>query len=154
MWSAAIRVVFAIHNQMQPNATLLLGVCCWVVWVFFSLIFYFSLTLPLLFILSFQALISSVTEIQWQSDQDLHFQFNKTSENDLLNQWNENAGGAFQESLSSWAWLHRMAVVALISFDMNSVLMILTLTVVLQCFSVMSFLVSVPFNPVRTTSYQ
>lgn len=53
-------VIFAICNQTQPNATLLLG-CGGVFFPF--LVFYLSLILPLLFIVSFQALISSLLNI-------------------------------------------------------------------------------------------
>lgn len=131
MQSAAIRVVFAICNQTQPNATLLLGS-----------VFFFSFFSSLIFSVSYSSFavycvlsgINFITakynfllmEVQWQSGPDLHFQFNKTSENDLLNQYKNNAGGELQGSLSSWARLYRMEVIALISFDVNSVLMILT----------------------------
>lgn len=69
--------------------------------VAFILPWYFlSLTLHLLFILSFHALISSLLNIisyqlRCKSGQDLYFQFNKTSENDLLNQCKKNTGGEF-----------------------------------------------------------
>lgn len=131
--SAAIRVTIAICNQTQPNATLLLVLLFLFIYLFFfSSIWNFLSLIPPLFIVSFQALISSLLNVisyrlRWNDSQARIYTSSLMKPVKMIfKSMQENAGGEFQGSLRSWAWLYGMEVITLICFDMKSFLMILT----------------------------